>query len=476
MAFNGDANNVTLMALDNQAARYVQLLSLSPLAKGLFSHVMLLTQQVQLNSMKIRDGDKQVSLSQLLKFASETKDSRRKLVADLSMIIQKQLIESSKLTNDTTTEQLANEQKVAQFLQVANLTQLAQIEYELELVNSDAQLALIKSPTLDDKLLFPHFSLLIKQQSFNLVAAFINTTYKKAQLNYCLYVNRLYNLKSSDDLKLISSDPTATTKLNFDGPSKSQRSNITARNLDAASQIFHTINNINKLEEILDSPLRELEIPLPANPDENLYENEEEDDEEDEEKILKKQHDRTILIQSGILGPGSNKRRLVGRQRDLIKRNTLISGHFGERSGSDLEELMSIVSSFDLMIGVSKLKDSFDRSEHLNFRPRNPLTLQNYSHLIEAAMNVTSIPSMGHQEDLLDVVNFADLHALASWFANEQLNLNQLCGFKFTSSIITPSKSTLMFETISDTTKKNVLNSLVLSDHQIVTEMNNFIR
>ena len=200
-AFGGDPNNISLVSADNQAASQLQLLSTSPLARGLFENLILVHEQaVFRESSRPVGGEKghekreefslqeldqldkgikrisereSVSLGELIKLGRKSRQLQLKLRQELNLLVRKLLLlerkqEASEWTNSTAGRQIVDslsngdERKLFEFLQSASLPQLAWIEAELSNSADRRLFSLATWPNLDDKLLFPHFSPILR--------------------------------------------------------------------------------------------------------------------------------------------------------------------------------------------------------------------------------------------------------------------------------------------------------------------------
>lgn len=142
--------------------------------------------------------------------AGKARDLRRLLDATLSQIVRTVDHRSTDGGSETTSSNQSEQLAAFDYIQSAPLEKLAQIDLELrrQTGNSpnDQLLNMAFGPNLDDKLLFPHLSPLIKAGQLDFGhRSLANFSQVRSEANYCLYVDQLY-ANGSDPLGLVGSE------------------------------------------------------------------------------------------------------------------------------------------------------------------------------------------------------------------------------------------------------------------------------
>lgn len=281
--------------------------------------------------------------------------------------------------------------QVFEFIKSANLGQLAQIEHELGFASDGAQLLLLATePNLDDKLLFPHFSALFKMNRLHVgrqdqpsstswlarMAGLegTNQTSLRNELDYCLYMRRLYDanslavetgnlsaLNELDPIGLLPRPPLAagTTKQASGAEVAAERAPDGAtghswaqdpgrllppatrwRRLASAAPFNHL-----RHAHLLSSLLAKL-VQSKVHDESRAGE----DDDDDDEDLVRKQQQRSILV-SGVNSAAVQRARRHSGSQSAAQSDfgpVLVEQH---QSGDQFPPLVDLVGSFDLMVG-----------------------------------------------------------------------------------------------------------------------------
>lgn len=257
-------------------------------------------------------------------------DLQRKLGLILGQIVER----SSNWANATP----PTERKLFQFIQSANLSQLARLERDLRRLGSEQLSALASNPTPADRLLFPHLPALFGQSpqlDQFAGAALANWSQISAELNYCLYMRQLY-ANGSDPLSLLQSRSAGNSERHLTdesvgwqlNQSQAARRKVHKTRRFTTAPTFNHLRQINLISQLIGSNKAH------EGGAENLDEGEPEFDEDSDE-----QHDnsRSIAMRAGSL-------------------NRRAADEYGERADNQLQQLMALESNFDLFIGYLKSK------------------------------------------------------------------------------------------------------------------------
>lgn len=330
------------------------------------------------------------NLNQMIHSTDEMRDLRRRLTTTLSSIV-KQL-----------TKHQQHSGRVFDFIQSASIPKLAQLDQQLSQLGSEQLVALANEPTLNDRVLFPYITSTIPksaQLQLDSNAGRLNQTILQSEINYCLYIRNLaingfdpFNLLSN--LNNVTANSYSTTTNQQVIPVKQQQQSETSqtksgwqrdnntKQMTAGNKFLkraQTAIYFNHLQQVISlnrfflnnfgsSPSERWEesnnFDIYNNSDYSFYEDN-----------LNNKHSYEDSIQHSIFEKKPRKRSNSNHEDSsslaaLNQRNTI--GDFGDFIGSNLNQLMTLMPSFDLMIGF--IKSSDDNHQSLEFKANQSFT------------------------------------------------------------------------------------------------------
>lgn len=341
-----------------------------------------------------------LNLGDLFKLAIKNRDLKRKLTQTLGQILVQQQQQQSNSNSDNHNnsvvsdnyQQSTNNEILTDYLISANLSQLAKINEQFNELASEELILFANEPSLDDKLLFPQLSNIIKslnqyvtsnnqQENDFLIKNLLfnnndnnNFTLIKNELNYCHYVKQLYwPLQTTtnteyDQLNLLQYKNGLfrnKIKLNFFNETSSMLSNKFWHREDNSdnngkksyyrrlmtSLNFNHLYNLNSIIQLLDHNNK-----ITTNVDDL----DDGDDDDDDYSSNRQQQNRSIIMNSmASSGSTSIKRQInhnlssnvasnehqeILNAKEVVKRSSMVNG-------DQYQQLLNLLSSYDIMFG-----------------------------------------------------------------------------------------------------------------------------
>lgn len=410
---------------------------------------------------------------------NEMRDLRRRLTTTLSSIV-KQL---------TKQQEQQYSGRVFDFIQSASIPKLAQLDQQLNQLGSEQIVALANEPTLNDRVLFPYITSTIPksgQLQLDSNAGRLNQTVLQSEINYCLYLRNLA-IDGFDPLNLLSNlnnittNSYSTTTNQQVIPVKQQQSESTqtksgwqrdnnTKQMTTSDKFLkrtQTAIYFNHLQQVISlnrfllnnfgsssSSERWEEsnnFDIYNNSDYNFYEenlnNRHSYDENKHHSIFEKKPTKR----------SNNNNRDSSSLTASNQRSTV--GDFGDFIGNNLNQFMTLMPSFDLMIGYIKFPDNNHQSREFKANQSSMRDFRNVSlskimpstgekvalitkqFLPFQIANLLVNSSNYLDEQLVSWLKFADYHFVANLASNKS-NLAQLCNLDKILAKSTPSART----------------------------------